>query len=56
MLRLFGFATLLLRPGVWVLIAAAAGGGMLYERANAEARCEEAGGTWSAGLCRGVAS
>ncbi|MEL7104812.1 MAG: hypothetical protein AAGM21_02760 [Pseudomonadota bacterium] len=54
MLRLIGFATLLIRPGVWVLIAAAACGGVLYERANAEARCEEAGGRWSGGLCRGV--
>lgn len=54
MLRLLGFATLLIRPGVWVLIGAAAVGGVLYERAAAEARCAEAGGTWRSGLCRGL--
>ncbi len=54
MLRLIGFATLLIRPGVWVLIGAAAVGGVLYERANSETRCEDAGGRWQGGLCRGL--
>lgn len=54
MARLFGLVTLLLRPAVWVLVAAAFFGGVLYERAAGELRCEEAGGAWRYGLCEGV--
>ena len=55
MFRLVGFATLLLRPAVWVFVIAAFFSGVLYERAAAEARCEAAGGAWRFGLCEGVA-
>ncbi|MDJ1006726.1 MAG: hypothetical protein QNJ13_02785 [Paracoccaceae bacterium] len=54
MLRLFGIATLLLRPAVWFLLGAAFFGGVLYERAAAELRCEDAGGAWAYGLCEGL--
>lgn len=54
MARLLGLVTLLLRPAVWLLIAAAFFSGVLYERAAAELRCENAGGAWRHGLCEGV--
>ena len=54
MFRLFGLATLLIRPAVWVLVAAAFGGGLVYERGAAEKRCDDIGGVWERGLCAGA--
>ena len=54
MFRLLGVATLLLRPAVWILLGAAFFGGVLYERAAGEIRCEDAGGDWRYGLCEGI--
>ncbi|MEL7027004.1 MAG: hypothetical protein AAGO57_07225 [Pseudomonadota bacterium] len=51
MLRLFGFATLLIRPGVWVLIGAAFLGGIAYEKSAQLSRCDDAGGAMASGVC-----
>lgn len=55
MFRLLGTATLLLRPAVWLFLGAAFMGGILFERASAEVRCDSEGGVWRDGLCAGVA-
>lgn len=55
MLRLFGIATLLLRPAVWLMVGAAFMGGVAYERGAGQDRCQVAGGDWRSGLCAGVA-
>lgn len=52
---MLGLATLLLRPTVWVLVAAAFFAGVFYERTEGEARCLSAGGAWDSGVCEGVA-